>query len=246
MTDVQHNAVMRRVRRGHLPAPERAFALAVPNFAAGVLALAVILPGGGFWTALGALAGFALGAALTWHGLHRGYPHARLGGGNLVTFARLAMTSALIAPMLAGVGASWPVFALAVIALSLDGVDGWLARRQGLVSRFGARFDMEVDSALALVLALNAFTGGAAGWAVLVLGLPRYLFIAAGAVLPWMRRDLPERFSRKAICVAQLGALIALQAPILPQALAWALESAVALALLLSFGRDILWLWRRA
>jgi phosphatidylglycerophosphate synthase len=38
--------------------------------------------------------------------------------------------------------------------LALDGLDGWLARRFGLASAYGARFDMEVDGFLILVLAL--------------------------------------------------------------------------------------------
>ena len=39
------------------------------------------------------------------------------------------------------------------LLLALDGLDGWAARRQGLVSAFGARFDMEVDALLILALA---------------------------------------------------------------------------------------------
>ena len=39
----------------------------------------------------------------------------------------------------------------------LDGVDGRLARKYGASSRFGARFDMEVDAVLICVLALLAW-----------------------------------------------------------------------------------------
>ncbi len=42
--------------------------------------------------------------------------------------------------------------ALAVPALILDGVDGWVARRTGTANDAGARLDMEVDAALILVL----------------------------------------------------------------------------------------------
>ena len=45
--------------------------------------------------------------------------------------------------------------ALAGFALALDGVDGHLARRFDQVSDFGARFDMEVDAALILVLCIG-------------------------------------------------------------------------------------------
>jgi phosphatidylglycerophosphate synthase len=176
--------------------------------------------------------------------LRRSYPHPRLGLCNLVTLGRMALATTLIVPLTAGVGASWTVFAVAATALALDGVDGWLARRRGLASAFGARFDMEVDAVLALILSLSA-AAGPAGPVAILLGLPRYLFVAAARVLPWMRRDLPQRFSRKAVCVLQLGALIALQAPVLPQALALPLVVIAAGALVWSFALDLLWLWRK-
>ncbi|MFH7468205.1 CDP-alcohol phosphatidyltransferase family protein, partial [Pseudomonas syringae group genomosp. 7] len=77
------------------------------------------------------------------------------------------------------------------------GVDGWLARRSGLVSRFGARFDMEVDAALALILSLHLLAGTAVGAEALVLGLARYAFVAAGLAWPWLSADLPPTDRRK-------------------------------------------------
>jgi len=138
------------------------------------------------------------------------------------------------------------LFGLAVCALCLDGVDGWLARKQGLASDFGARFDVEVDAAFALVLACFAAMSGAAGGYVILLGLPYYLFGAARTRLPWLTRSLPEKFGRKAVCVLQIGALIALQVPFLADGQLSIVIAAVAVALLWSFGRDILWLWRAA
>lgn len=187
---------------------------------------------------------YAAGAGLAVRGMHRGYPHAVPGLCNAVTLLRLVLASVLVAP-LGGHGAGpWVVPAVAVAGLALDGVDGWLARRAGLVSAFGARFDMEVDSALALILALNAFVATAAGPLVLLLGLPRYAFAAAAWAAPWLAAPLPDRFGRKAVCVVQIAALIALQLPGLPAPLAPALAGGAALALAWSFGRDILWLWR--
>ena len=46
------------------------------------------------------------------------------------------------------------ILALAGLVLLLDGVDGWLARRGGWCSRFGARFDMETDALLVLLILL--------------------------------------------------------------------------------------------
>ena len=43
---------------------------------------------------------------------------------------------------------------LTVVALALDAVDGWVARRTRTASALGARFDGEVDAFLILVLSV--------------------------------------------------------------------------------------------
>ncbi|ABV95878.1 CDP-alcohol phosphatidyltransferase (plasmid) [Dinoroseobacter shibae DFL 12 = DSM 16493] len=237
----------RRLPRVPVPGtggPEDAFALAALLLAALTGLGAALLPGAGPLSVGLALAAFGTGAVIAGRDLRRAYPHGRLGLCNLVTLGRLALTSALLVPLVAGIGAAWPIFAVAGVALALDGVDGWLARKQGLASAFGARFDVEVDAALALILAVNAATGPA-GLAAALLGLPRYLFVLAARGLPWMRRDLPERFSRKTVCVLQMGVLIALQAPVLPAALALPLVGLALAALAWSFAVDLRWLWRK-
>ena len=77
--------------------------------------------------------------------------------------------------------------ALAASVAVLDGVDGWLARRTRMASAFGARFDMETDAALILVLAVLAWQFGRAGAWVLACGLLRYAFVGAGVLWPWLR-----------------------------------------------------------
>jgi len=227
--------------------PGRAYAAVAAAGLAGLAAahgLAFAAPGIATW--LPAFLAYAAASALTGWLLARHFPHDELGWCNAVTQARLAIVAALLTPLAAGSAGGWGVFAAALGALALDGVDGWLARRQRLASAFGARFDMEVDSALALVLALNALASGAAGPVVLVLGLARYAFALAGHALPWLAEPLPERLGRKAVCVLQIGVLIALQAPVLPDWAAPAATVAAALALVWSFGRDVAWLAARA
>jgi phosphatidylglycerophosphate synthase len=112
------------------------------------------------------------------------------------------------------------VLAVAVVALGLDGIDGWLARRQGYVSEFGARFDMEVDSVLALVLAVSAAVAGGLGPAAILLGVPRYAFALALWACPGCAATCQSGSAAKLVCVVQLSALIALQLPILPTGLA--------------------------
>ncbi len=73
----------------------------------------------------------------------------------------------------------------------LDAVDGRVARRTGTASAFGARFDMEVDAFLILVLSVYvARVGRRVGAAI---GAARYAFVAAGWLLPWLRGPLPPR-----------------------------------------------------
>ena len=234
------------------PAPFSPDAARTMRGFAGFAALGVVLVGAvvlGLTGASGpamllAFAGYALGVGLAMALLRQGFAHPSLGLCNVVTLARLALTAALLAPVVAPASTVWAVFAVATIALALDGADGWLARRAGRASDFGARFDMEVDAALGLVLALNAWAAGMVGPAVLIIALPRYVFVAAAYIWPWLNAALPPRFSRKAVCVLQIGGLIALQLPLLPSLVASALVALVAAALLWSFGRDVVWLWR--
>lgn len=185
--------------------------------------------------------------ALLWREGDRTFGHPRLGACNAVTHLRgslaclmampLAAPAALTDPRLA-----WTVFGLGLLVLCLDGVDGWLARRAGLQSAFGARFDMETDSVLALLLAGLAWAGGAAGPAVMLLGSARYLFWGACFIWPWLAAPLPPRWSRKAVCVLQLGTLLALQAPVLPERVGAVAAILVAVVLAWSFLLDIRWL----
>jgi phosphatidylglycerophosphate synthase len=189
------------------------------------------------------LAIYGLGVSAAALGMHRSYPYGELGLCNLVTLSRLALTASLAALVVSPAPLTdaemWRAFAIAVTALLLDGVDGWAARRAGLASRFGARFDLEVDSVFALLLALLAYRTGEAGLWVIALGLPRYLFLAAGAIWPALRRELPERLSRKAVCVLQLGTLVAFLVPVLPPAATVTAAVVTLLALTWSFLTDI-------
>ena len=65
-------------------------------------------------------------------------------------------------------------------------------------SAFGARFDMEVDALLILALSVLAWHHGEAGAWVLLSGLIRYGFLAAGWTWSWMQRALPPSRRRQA------------------------------------------------
>jgi hypothetical protein len=119
---------------------------------------------------------------------------------------------------------------------------GWPGA-EGLTSAFGARFDMETDAAWRL--SLRRMSGwGMTGAEVLILGLMRYVFVLGFWPFPWLAAPLPERFGRKLVCVVQIAALILLQVPDLPRAMALMIAWPAVAALIWSFGRDTLWLWR--
>jgi phosphatidylglycerophosphate synthase len=181
-------------------------------------------------------------------GLRGGHPFACFGAANQITTLRAAL-AVLVAglvgerslPALAAAAAS---AALAVILL--DGVDGWLARRTGMSSEFGARFDMEIDAFLILVLAMLAWRHGKAGWWILLAGLLRYLFILAGRLWAWMERPLRPSTRRQTICVVQIVGLIVTLLPGVPPPASATVAALSLTALCYSFLVDTLWLWRNA
>ena len=203
-----------------------------------VLAGTVGLPWVG-WVA-GLACGVVTDVLLAW-GLRR-QGAAGLGPADHVTRVRAALAGGVAALVIADVPSVPALVALAAAALVLDGVDGLVARRTGTATELGARFDMEVDAFLILLLSLRV-AENLAPWALLI-GLARYAFVAAWAVAPWLRRPVPFRFWRKVVAAIQGIALTVAAADVVPGALA---EAGLAGALLLlaeSFGRDVVWLWR--
>lgn len=189
---------------------------------------------------------FGAAVMATGFGIAHSYPHPVLGACNAVTLARVAMVAFLAGAVGVADAHPWVVFSVAALAFALDGVDGWLARRSGLVSGFGARFDMETDAGLGAILSLWLLVSGTAGPEILILGFMRYAFVAAAYVTPSLRAPLPESLRRKAICVVQIATLIILACPLSPAPVAAPLGAVAALLLSASFVTDILWLARRA
>jgi phosphatidylglycerophosphate synthase len=137
-----------------------------------------------------------------------------------------------------------PLVGIAIVALVLDAVDGRVARRTGTASEFCARFDGEADAFMLLVL--SVYVAQPYGAWVLAIGAARYVFGAAGWVLPWLRRPLPFRYWRKVVTAVQGIVLVVAAADVVPPA-PMVIAFVVALALLAeSFGRDVGWLWRHS
>ena len=170
---------------------------------------------------------------------------ARLGPATCVTLARASLAvgvAALTAASFEREVAVATLAALASVALALDFVDGWVARRTASESALGAKLDGEVDAFLLLVLSVDV--APLVGAWVLAIGLARYAFLAAGWRYHWLRAQLPRRDWRKTVTAAQGVALVIAAAGVVPTTASRALL-AVALTLLAeSFGRDVWWLWR--
>jgi phosphatidylglycerophosphate synthase len=188
------------------------------------------------------------GAVLVLWGLPEHHPFHSIGLANQATLARgvlVVMLAALLGEhsdsLIQGVA-----LAVAAIAAILDGVDGWLARKTHMSSRFGARFDMETDALLIFVLAALAWQLDKAGAWVLWSGLLRYGFVLAGVALPWLRAPLLPSFRRKAVAVLQAVALLIVIAPFVPPSVSEPIAGAALLALTLSFLVDVTWLKRHA
>jgi phosphatidylglycerophosphate synthase len=132
--------------------------------------------------------------------------------------------------------------AIAIAALLLDALDGQVARRTSTASGLGARFDMECDAFLILVLSL--YVARSMGAWILAIGAMRYAFVVASWALPWMREPLPQRFWRKVVAATQGVVLVFATADVLPAPLMLAALAAALALLVESFGRDIVWLWQ--
>jgi phosphatidylglycerophosphate synthase len=104
---------------------------------------------------------------------------------------------------------------------------------------------MEVDSAFAALLSIAVLRMGEVGPWVLALGGLRYGFLLAIRAWPWLGAPLPESRRRKAVCVVQIGTLVAIVSPVIDPPLAAPLAAAATLLLVWSFAVDALWLARR-
>lgn len=140
----------------------------------------------------------------------------------------------------------WAISLLVALLITLDGVDGYFARRENLESRFGARFDMEVDAYLALVIALLLWQSQRAGIWVLGLGLMRYLFVIWSWYTPALRAKLFPSLRRKTVCVIQLSALCLMLTPLMVSSTIAYVGVTALVCLTASFVVDIVWLYNRS
>jgi phosphatidylglycerophosphate synthase len=241
--EVETDLVLGGTDRGGTVTASITRTLAVATLAlAGLLTLLTITGAAGLgppgWLAAAAFT--AAGWAVLAEAMPR-YGMTRFGPADLVTMTRAVLLGGVTA-LVADAGHArvsvWSVAIVAALALATDAVDGRVARRTGTVSRFGARFDMEVDAFLILVL--SAYVATQLGWWVLAIGAMRYVFVAAGRVWSWLRAPLPVRMSSKAVAAAQ--GIVLTVVLVLPAVPATVLVALALLALTWSFAYDVRWL----
>lgn len=187
-------------------------------------------------------------AIATWAVLSRALHRSRLrsfGPANRVTLGRATLVGGVTALVADSFESSPPVtllVGLTAVALILDGVDGKVARRTGTSTALGARFDMEVDAFLILVL--SVYVAMQLGPWVLLIGGMRYAFVAAARVMPWLNAPLPPSFARKTVAALQGICLLLAGSDLLPHAANLGIALLALGSLLWSFGRDVRWLYR--
>ncbi|WP_053711488.1 CDP-alcohol phosphatidyltransferase family protein [Streptomyces sp. NRRL B-3648] len=213
-----------------------------------ILLLALLGPAIGMGP-VGWLTGLVFAFA-TWAVLSRAVHRSRLrsfGPANRVTLGRSVLVGGVTALVADSFESAPPVtllVALTAVALLLDGVDGKVARRTGTSSALGARFDMEVDAFLILVL--SVYVSAQLGPWVLLIGGMRYGFVAAARIAPWLTAPLPPSFARKTVAAVQGVCLLVAGAQLLPRPVNLAIVLLALGSLVWSFGRDVAWLWRNA
>jgi phosphatidylglycerophosphate synthase len=137
-----------------------------------------------------------------WRGLHT--PSGAFGWGNALTALRFVVSSCVgLAPNSVP---TWALGATTLAIFALDGLDGWVAKRRGENSEFGAYFDMETDAYFILLAGIALFLRARYGAWILVAGVLRYAYVLSLAVLPARRGDMPRyAFGRHAFTALMLG-----------------------------------------
>ncbi|HEX6058502.1 MAG TPA: CDP-alcohol phosphatidyltransferase family protein [Gemmatimonadaceae bacterium] len=135
---------------------------------------------------------------------------ALLAAVNALSLSRIALAAAY---PLAG-DASWRV-SLVALAGASDFLDGWIARRTHLTTRWGAILDPVTDRLFVLTAITTHLVEGSLGvaqyYALLVRDLATAVGFLVARAVPWLRGvELRARWAGKIVTVLQLATLLAL------------------------------------
>lgn len=153
-------------------------------------------------------------------------PSALITPANAVTLTRLVLTPVWLVVVVAR-GPSWPAFLLGFVLAATDGVDGYIARRQG-TTRSGAFLDPLADKFLVVGGLVALVVAGAFWWLPVAVITVRE--VAISLYRSWMAKrgvSVPARYWAKVKTVVQevaIGlALLPLTAdvPVVAKAVLW-------------------------
>ena len=166
---------------------------------------------------------------------------ALLASVNALSLSRIALAAAF--PLVNG--AAWRV-SLVLLAAASDFLDGWIARRSNLTTRWGAIVDPIADRLFVLTAITTHLVEGSLGvaqyYAMLVRDIATAIGFLVARAVPWLRAvELRARWSGKVVTVLQLVVLVALSAA--PQLVA-PLVLAVLVTSLWAIGDYTRMLWR--
>lgn len=167
-------------------------------------------------------------------------PSALATPANAVTVARL-LAAPLIVVMVAVWGPSWGAFAVVFAVGATDGLDGWLARRQGTTTS-GAFLDPLADKACVIGALMVVAARGEVGWLPVVLITAREVGMQLyRTVLSRRGVSVPARPSAKVKTLVQgIAVLMCLAPPVASHHLALTVAVWVAAALTILTGLQYL------
>ncbi|HVC71271.1 MAG TPA: CDP-alcohol phosphatidyltransferase family protein [Acidimicrobiales bacterium] len=173
-------------------------------------------------------------------------PSALMTPANVITVARLLATPVVVV-MVAMHGAGWWPFAVAFTIGATDGVDGWLARRQG-TTRSGAFLDPLADKAVVLSLLFVLAAKAEFSWVPVGLIAAREVGMSVYRSLAGRRGiSIPARNSAKIKTLVQgIAILLALTPPVTRHGYVLSMAIWVAVAMTLGTGMQYLVDGRRA
>jgi CDP-diacylglycerol--glycerol-3-phosphate 3-phosphatidyltransferase len=173
-------------------------------------------------------------------------PSALLTPANGITVARLLATPVVVV-LVAMHGVGWVPFTVAFVIGATDGIDGWLARRQG-TTRSGAFLDPLADKAVVLSLLFVLAAKGEFSWLPVALIAAREVGMSLYRIVAGRRGiSIPARASAKVKTLVQgIAILLALAPSLAPHRTVLTVAVWVAVAFTLVTGAQYLVDGRRA
>jgi CDP-diacylglycerol--glycerol-3-phosphate 3-phosphatidyltransferase len=168
-------------------------------------------------------------------------PSALLTPANAITLARLALTPVLLASIVE-TGDAWSTLGLWILLAGSDGIDGWLARKQG-TTRSGAFLDPLADKFLVLGAMVCIVASDVFWWVpVAIIAFREISLTLYRSYLGKRGISLPARWSAKVKTVVQEVAVGFALLPVAADHAPWIAEWVLWLALALTVASGVQYL----